>query len=544
MNPSQEQAPGYDETTPVLIVGGSLVGLSLSIFLSAHGVPSLLVERHAGISPHPRAFNFNMRTMEFFRSVGVEEAIRHKAPRDFQSSSIVRAESLAGRELHSITQDTTSSEISPISGCIIGQDALEPVLLTRAEELGGDLRFHTELLSFAEDAEGVSALIQDRAHGMKRRVRARYLVAADGHRSTIRQQLGTKTYGPGILGHQLSILFAADVQAPLRGRRLAVCFVLNSAVRKGTSLVFARNGQGFALFAPFYPDQGECEEDFTGERGIEMIRGAVGIPDLPVEILNVSSWSPAAWAAANFQQGNIFLVGDSAHVMPPAGAFGGNTGIADAYNLAWKLALTLQNHAGPELLASYTEERQPVVRHTVEQAFAMFTRFNGVPTDKPTVPITAYDSIAFGYRYHSDVVLEQERESAWCEDPHHPTGSPGTRAAHVVLARGSEQLSTVDLFGRHFVLFTGPAGEAWQKAAQSVAQRLDLPLDIYGIGEQRDFADVRQRFLDAYGLREDGAVLIRPDGFIGWRAETASAEDPTCVLEHALNSLLGRGQVQ
>ncbi len=538
MDSLQEQASAYDETTPVLIVGGSLVGLSLSIFLSWHGISSLLVERHAGISPHPRAFNFNMRTMEYFRSVGAEEAIRRKAPPDFQSSSIVRAESLAGRELHSITQDTTSSEISPVCGCIIGQDALEPVLRARAEELGGDLRFSTELTSFVQDCQGVRAVIRDRASGTERTVRARYLVAADGHRSSIRQQLGTKTYGPGILGHQLSILFAADVQGPLRGRRLAVCFVLNPSVRKGTSLVFARNGQGFALFAPFYPDQGEREEDFAGERGIEMIRGAIGIPDLPVEIINVSSWSPAAWAAANFQHETIFLVGDAAHVMPPAGAFGANTGIADAYNLAWKLALTLRGQAGPALLPSYTVERQPVVRYTVEQAFAMFTRFNGVPTDKPTVPIIEYDSIAFGYRYHSDIVLEEDEDRAWCEDPHHPSGRPGTRAPHVVLARNREQLSTIDLLGRNFVLFTGAAGETWYSAASEVARRMELPLDTYRIGEQGDLVDVDRRFLETYGVREDGAVLIRPDGFIGWRAETASTQ-PACALEQALSRLLG-----
>lgn len=539
MDSLQEQASGYDETTPVLIVGGSLVGLSMSIFLSWHGISSLLVERHAGISPHPRAFNFNMRTMEFFRAVGVEEAIRRKAPPDFQSSSIVRAESLAGRELHSITQDTTSSEISPICGCIIGQDALEPVLRARAEELGGDLRFSTELVSFEQTPEGVRAVIRDRASGAERTVQARYLVAADGNRSSIRQQLGTKTHGPGILGHQLSILFDADVRTPLRGRRLAVCFILNPSVRKGTSLVFARNGQGFALFVPFYPDQGEREEDFAGERGIEMIRAAIGIPDLPVEIINVTSWSPAVWAAASFQQENVFLVGDAAHVMPPAGAFGANTGIADAYNLAWKLALALQGQAGPALLPSYTAERQPVVRHTAEQSFAMFTRFNGVPTDKPTVPMIEYDSIAFGYRYHSDVLLEENEEQAWCEDPHHPSGRTGTRAPHVIVTRSNEQLSTIDLLGRNFVLFAGEAGEAWRQAADDVARRMELPLDAYCIGERGDLVDVDQRFLEAYGLREDGAVLIRPDGFIGWRAETASTK-PVCTLEQALSRLLGR----
>ena len=539
MDSLQEQASAFDETTPVLIAGGSLVGLSLSSFLSWHGIPSLLVERHPGISPHPRAFNFNVRTMEIFRSVGAEEAIRHKAPPDFQSSSIVRAESLVGRELHSITQDTTSSEISPTCGCIIGQDALEPVLRTHAEKLGGDIRFFTEFVSFEQDCEGVSAVIRDRASGAERTVRARYLVAADGNRSSIRQQLGTKTYGPGTLGHQLSILFDADVQTPLRGRRLAVCFILNSSVRPGTSLVFARNGQGFALFVPFRPDHGEREEDFAGERGIEMIRAAVGIPDLPVEIINVSSWSPAAWAAATFQHENVFLVGDSGHVMPPAGAFGANTGIADAYNLAWKLALTLQGHAGPALLQSYTAERQPIVRYTAEQAFAMFTSFNGVPTDKPTVPIIEYDNTAFGYRYHSDVLLEEDEERAWCEDPHHPSGHPGTRAPHVIVARNNEQISIIDLLGKNFVLFTGDAGNAWREAAVEIARRMELPLDVYSIGEQGNLVDVDRRFLAAYGVRADGAVLIRPDGFIGWRAETASPQ-PACSLEQALSLVLGR----
>src|SRR5258708_3241008 len=128
MNYPQERTSGYDETTPVLIVGGSLVGLSASLFLSWHGISSLLVERHTGISPHPRAFNFNMRTMELFRQVGTEGAIRQKAPAHFQNSSILLAESLVGRELRSFTEDTTSSDISPVAGYIIGQDALEPVL--------------------------------------------------------------------------------------------------------------------------------------------------------------------------------------------------------------------------------------------------------------------------------------------------------------------------------------------------------------------------------------------------------------------------------
>ena len=538
MNDTQK----YDETTPVLIVGGSLVGLSTSLFLSWHGIPSLLVERHAGISPHPRAFNFNERTMELFRSVGVEDAVRRKAPLHFQKSSILHAESLAGRELGSISQDTTTSELSSIAGCIIGQDALEPVLRARAEELGGDLRFHTELVSFEQDANGVNAIIRNRSTGAESTVRARYLIAADGNRGTIRQRLGIKTHGPGSLGHQMSILFSADVQAPLRGRRIAVCFVHNSAVRQGTSLVFARNGQGFALFTPYDPES-EREEDFAGERGVALVRAAVGIPDLPVEIINVRPWEVAAWAAGCFQQDRVFLVGDSAHVTPPAGAFGANTGIADAYNLCWKLALVLKEIASPELLLTYTQERQPVVRSTVEQAFCMFTSFASGPSAKKNADqILPYNAIALGYRYHSATIPSASESHEWYEDPYHPTGSPGTHAAHVSLKGNGEQLSTLDLFGQHFVLLAGTDGEAWCEAAYQVSTRLRLPLEVYRIGDGGDFADPDTRFLEAYGIESDGAVLVRPDGFIGWRAGRAD-KHPERVLEQALLYLLSRSSV-
>ncbi len=540
MNYTREQTLGYDETTPVLIVGGSLVGLSTSLFLSWHGIPSLLVERHAGTSPHPRAFNFNMRTMELFRSVGVEDAVRRKAPPDFQNSGILQAESLAGKELRWISQDTTGSTLSPVPGCIIGQDALEPVLRARAEELGGDLRFQTECVSFEQDATGVSAVIRDRTSGRERTVRARYLVAADGNHSTIRQQLGTKTYGPGSLGHQLSILFSADVQGPLRGRRLVVCFVNNPEVRKGTSLVFARNGQGFALFTPYYPEKGEREDEFVGERGIALVRGAVGVPDLPVEISNVRPWEVAAWAAACFQHERVFLVGDAAHVTPPAGAFGANTGIADASNLAWKLAMTLQGLAHPALLATYSTERQPVARHTVEQSFAMFARFAPPTVQHPPIPLVDYASVAFGYRYSVAPLSDADADANWYEDPYQPSGQPGTHAAHVVLQRHGQDgqpCSTLDLFGQHCVLLTSSQGDTWQQAAQRLAERR-LPLAVYRIGEQGDFDDVEGRFLHAYGLSASGAVLVRPDGFIAWRAASSVAH-PEPVLEHALASLLG-----
>ncbi len=535
-------ARGYDETTPVLIVGGSLVGLSMSLFLAWHGIPSLLVERHASISPHPRAFNFNLRTMELFRAVGVEKAIRQAEPEGYRNSSVLQAESLAGRELGWITQDATGNEISPVQGSITGQDLMEPILRSRAEELGGDLRFSTEMVLFERDTEGVTALIRERASGAERVVRAQYLIAADGNRSAIRQQLGIGVEGPGVQGHQLSLLFAADIQGALRGRRIAICFVNNQAVRGGTLILARGEGRGYGLYAHYRPEAGEREEEFAGARGVELVRGALGVPDLPVEIISVTPWEVAAWTAERLQEENVFLIGDAAHVTPPTGAFGANTGIADAYNLAWKMAMVLQGNAHPALLETYTQERQPIDEFTVEQAFAMFARFASPAAQKRAHQLVDYSAVAFGYRYQS-AALPVGTEVGLCyEDPQHPSGEPGTHAAHIVLQRFACKLSTFDLFGKHMVLLIGSQGEKWVCAAHRLAERLGLPLDIYHIDGQGGLVDVQGHFLTAYGIEADGAVLVRPDGFIGWRAVNAE-EHPELELEKALTRMLGRSFV-
>ncbi|MBA2395933.1 MAG: FAD-dependent monooxygenase [Ktedonobacteraceae bacterium] len=539
MSNTHAKRSGYDETTPVLIAGGSLVGLSTSLFLSWYGIPCIVLEPHAGTSPHPRAFNFNMRTMEFFRTVGAEEAIRLAQSPALQNSGILKAESLVGKELGWVTQDTTGSNISPVHGSIIGQDMLEPVLRARAGQLGADIRFNTKLVSFEQDENGVSAVIRDRTARAQRTIRARYLIAADGHRSAIRERLGIKVEGPGTLGHQISILFSTNMQEALRSRNLAVCFINNAAARQGMCLVFARSGQGFALFAPYYPDKGEHENDFCGQHGISLVREAIGIADLPVEITSVRPWEVAAWVAEHFQQGNVFLVGNAAHVSPPAGAFGANAGIADAYNLAWKLAFTLRGEAGPELLATYSTERVPVDRLMVEQSCAMFTRLSPLAHGKSVVESVDYDAIAFGYRYNTPIASDHPQDDVCYEDPHHPQGYPGSHAPHVILEHDSKQLSTLDLFGRTFVLLTGCDGGVWQDAARCMEQALGLVVASYRIGSTGDFLDPTERFLTSYGVRPNGAVLIRPDGFIGWRAQDAD-QYPAQTLEKVLRLLLGR----
>src|SRR5690348_14354375 len=174
---SISQQSNYDETTQVLIVGGGIVGLSTALFLSWRGIPSLLVERHPGTAIHPRIPGIAQPTMEMFRSVGIEDAI-HQVEAPFNmSGNLLLVESLVGQEfdvLQENVDDFFTGDSSPARGSQVAQDLLEPVIRRHAERFGGDLRFNTELVAFAQDADGITATIRERASGQTRTVRAHY----------------------------------------------------------------------------------------------------------------------------------------------------------------------------------------------------------------------------------------------------------------------------------------------------------------------------------------------------------------------------------
>ncbi|MBO0780587.1 MAG: FAD-dependent monooxygenase [Ktedonobacteraceae bacterium] len=520
-----------DEHVPVLVVGGSLVGLSMALFLSKLGIPSLLVERHAGVSTFVRAGGFNSRTLEIYRSVGLEPALREAAPEAFKEMKIVRVETLAGRELGIFLENSSEYAMaaSPLRGSIIPQNLLEPLLREHARTLGADLRFGTECVSFEQHTDGVSAVIRDLASGQERRVRSSYLVAADGNRSPIGKELGIDAQGPGTLAYQMNILFRADLRAPLRGRRLLACYVAS------VQGLYAGDEDGGLLSVAYDPEK-ESEHDFLGERGIEVVRTAMGVPDLRVEILGTRTWEMADRLADHFQQGSVFLAGDAAHVMPPTGAYGANTGIADAHNLAWKLAFVLKGKAGTGLLETYEPERRAASRLAMEQALLHYVeRLHPERAAQASVEKIAYDIPIFGYIYHSAAVLSED--TALYEDPQSPSGRPGTRAPHVALERDGKPLSILDLFGHDFVLLIGAEGADWHEAAEACAQRLGIALDTYRVGA--DILDIDGCFGSRYGIAPSGATLVRPDGFIAWRVQEAS-QPPVQELSQVLIQVLCR----
>jgi hypothetical protein len=268
-------------------------------------------------------------------------------------------------------------------------------------------------------------------------------------------------------------------------------------------------------------------ENITEERALELLRAAIGVPDIPVVIEDMAKWRAEADSAERYQDGRVFLAGDAAHVVPPNGGFGGNTGVQDAHNLAWKLAFVLQGKAGPGLLDTYDEERRPIGELTVEQAYARYvTRVAPYLGTEGMQALVDDFSMEIGYRYNSAaVVLDPDDDRALHQHPRESKGRPGSRAPHVFIEHAGERISTLDLFGRNFVLLLAPGGEAWRGAAGAAAGELGLPLDSHVIPEQD--------FPDAYGITGAGAVVVRPDGVVGWRAL-----DATRATERAMREVL------
>ncbi len=538
-----------DHRVPVLIVGGSLVGLATSWFLSRHGIDHLLVEKHAGTSTHPRGRGINVRSMELFRTSGVEAEIRSAAAVLAGNHGILQGASLTGDDAEWLFREIDPggqlARISPSGWCLCSQNDIEPVLAAGSRACGADLRFSTELLSFAQDASGVTAIVKDRTTGEHSTVRADYLVAADGPRSPVREQLRIGQTGNGELFHNVSVTFTSrQLSAIVGDRRFIVCYL--TAPGADGALLPVDNEEHWVFHAPWHPDEGETLEDFTDERTAEHIRRAVGAPDLDVEITGKAPWHAAERVAERYSDGRVFLAGDSAHEMSPTGAFGSNTGIQDAHNLAWKLAAVLNGWAGPGLLTTYGTERLPVARSTSERASARSAEHShpgyapapGAGGGRQGGVLT----VAMGYGYPDGAVLGTDPDRPVVPERMALNADPGTRAPHLWVTRAGERVSTLDLYERSLVLLCAE-NTPWRDAATKIAADMSVPLDAYAIGSGPCADLVPEEGADwagTHGTDGDGALLVRPDGFVAWRSQGA-VRDPETTLREVLTEVLRRG---
>ncbi|HEY5207833.1 MAG TPA: FAD-dependent monooxygenase [Stellaceae bacterium] len=529
-----------DEEIPVLIAGGGLVGLSTAMFLARHGISSLAIERLRNVSPLPRAAHFHMRTLELYRACGIEDEVKAQSLVEFEPEGAVAAfDTLAGKQIAAFVPSLNEGveAVSPSRRLFITQPGLEPILRRRAEKAGARVQDGTEIIGIDQDADGVTATVKDVDTGKEQKIRAKYLVGADGAHSAVRDLLRIPFDGRGVFSNSITIYFQADVASLMAGRNVSVQYILNPRL-SGFFRLDKDMKSGFLCVNTVgdtsKPEAANAAADVSEPRLIELVRDGVGVADIPVKIVGVSRWRSVSDVARHYQVGRAFIAGDAAHLMPPNGGFGGNTGIHDAHNLAWKLAYALKGWA-PDLPSTYEAERRPVGKFTVEQAYSRYvTRSAAYLGAKDFEPVAHDFNIEVGYLYHSPAILSEPGDDKLHELPSESFGRPGSRAPHLWVERDGQRVSTLDLFGTNFTLLAAPDGGAWAAAASRLS---NPPVDAFVVG--RDVTDPGRQFAEAYGLSSTGPVLVRPDGFVAWRAKDAAA-DPDQALSAAMRTLLMR----
>ena len=556
---------------PVLICGGGPVGLSAAILLARLGVRSVLVERHPSTTDHPKARGFFTRTMEILRPWGIEASLREQALPS-GAFRFIWVESLAGREIGRVEppQRDIPGPHSPTYVCMAAQDAFEAELRHHADTYPEiELQFNTELTAFEQDGTGVTATLRDRHSEQIHTVRASYMIAADGASSRIREALSIGMVGLGELDQNIiiNIHFRAELGPWVRGRP-AVGYISSQG---NGALLWAHGTDRWLALHAFQPARGERPEDFTPERCLDLARRAVGIPDLPVELINTAFWRRTAQVAERFQADRVFLAGDAAHRFPPTGGFGANTGIQDVHNLAWKLAAVLSGWANPTLLETYHEERRPVAEANTD-----FSVTNGRRWEAARQAIVSGDDAAvaralkeqvkhldsegqdLGFWYGSGALISDGTAPPTADSQAYlPSARPGSRAPHLWLRPSARlgsrpvamglhhgdpetaQISTLDLFHSGLTLLTGSGAKTWRDAGSQEARALAIPFAAFGVGPAGDFDVVEGNWAELYGVETGGAVLVRPDGHVAWRSRGSETE-PRKVMRTALVTVTRR----
>ncbi|RGP80701.1 2,4-dichlorophenol 6-monooxygenase [Fusarium longipes] len=505
------------EETSVLIVGGGLSGLTTAVALGTFGVPTILLERRPEHMKHPRADGFNPTTVEIFRSLGFSKTSIPEKHFGFKLQR-VRVHSLTGEWYEELAwnpqkQDETEASkpleegFSPYRGASMPQDLLEPILVQKAIDVGVDIRLSHEFVNLNQYEDNITCNVKVR-NGPSYDIIAKYLVAADGHRSPVREALGVARSGHGHVSSVKSVLFRSPDLAPYLSRG-PTQFTIDQSDLKAFMIAY-QDGR-LVLHLP-------NDREFTDSMLESLTRQAVGGSNVGIEFIESRQWDLAALIADRFTVGRVFLIGDAAHSLPPnRGGYGANTGVGDAYNLAWKLSQVVKCSSTPELLSTYEDERLPVAWLRHDQIFARsdFKTLQKDTKSSDSISVEALPDAAveFGQIYRSRGFIGANVSLPSAQTPDTWAGQPGTRAPHVRIQHNDQSISTLQFFGKNWVLLS--VSGSWQSAVTELAGR--LPIDILFHQVQNGPLYNCSQFLESYGLSEDGCSLVRPDGYVAWR---------------------------
>jgi 2,4-dichlorophenol 6-monooxygenase len=577
-----------DVETDVLIVGSGPAGGAAALMLSTYGVPNIVATKYARLADTPRAHITNQRTMEVLRDAGIEERVVAQATPQRLMGQTPFCTSLAGEELGRLhtwythpSRQADHDLASPSSMCDMPQHLMEPVLTDAAIARGTRLRYDTEYLSLTQDADGVTATVRDRLRGDEYRIRARYLIGADGGRSKVAEDIGLPMVGRMGVAGSINILFEADLSRYVAYRPSILYWVLQTGAEVG--------GIGMGLVRCVRPwhewlivwgyDINGAPPDLTEQYARQVAHRLIGDESVPLTVKSSSLWTVNHLYAEKYHTGRVFCAGDAVHRHPPSNGLGSNTSIQDAYNLAWKLKLVLSGAAGPELLESYSAERAPIGRQIVNRANQsigetgrIFQALGLLSTEDPeqmranmaarklpgaepekqrqllreAVEFKNYEfnthGVELNQRYRSGAVVSDgtpmpvnPRDDELYQ---HPTTWPGAKVPHAWLGRGTERLSTLDVGGHgRFTLLTGIGGQPWIDAADALGAALGIDISGVTIGPGGDYEDLYGDWAALREVADSGCVLLRPDNYVGFRSPSLRP-DPRDALGTALRRIL------
>jgi 2,4-dichlorophenol 6-monooxygenase len=584
--------------TRVLIVGGGGAGLTTSMLLSQLGIDHILVSALSHTSLLPKAHVLNQRTMEIFEEVGVAERIfaRSTPPENMKATAwyagVAGNHDGYGRRLGHLEvwgggyTDPDFIAASPFRTANLPQIRLEPLLKQRAEELGGDIRFGHEVMGYQQDADSVTAEIKVRESGDVYRVRADYLLGCDGGR-TIGKLAGIELEGQRDLMRMVSSHISYDFSKLLKDEDVLIRWLVNpdfgGSFASGVLVPMGPNNWGtkseeWVLHLQFAMDDESARDD---SKVLERMRATLGIPDFAPVIHYISRWTMEGVLANKFQSGRVLVVGDAGHRHPPTGGLGLNSAVHDAYNLCWKLAAVLRGKAGPGLLETYGAERRPVdganVEAAVNAALNHFTidralllspektaeqNWSEIRPLWEDLPNSAqkrhalnsaivsqtmefrHHNVEFGYVYNSKAVVGDGTPPRVPVDKvriYEPSTKPGHPLPHAWIEREGKRVALNTLVhGGKFVLIAGENGQPWVAAAQKIAKQFGIDLTAVRIGIlEGDYVDARCAWTKQREISPEGAVIVRPDRYVGFRSAGAVA-DPEGALSAALRQILDR----
>lgn len=508
---------------PVLIVGAGPIGLALAAYLGGNSIETILIEKNEDVLGSAKMIVVSMRTMEFCRSLGISDAVRHWGfPLDHGLDSIF-VTGLQGFELGRVKAPSLRTEydtpFSPERERPCPQTWFDPILQKKAQSHPSvSLQYQSTLSSFQQFEDHVECEIH-RSNGEVEIIRSSYLVGCDGYSSSVRETLGIELDGNKHLDFSMSVYLRIPdlLESHSIGDAYRYIFVDETGVWSVLTTIDGHNLYRLQLIGANEVDVLKLDIDVAIKRCIGSF--------VPYEITDISRWVRKSTCAQKFSSGRVFIAGDSAHAHPPNGGLGMNTGILDAWDLGWKLSAKIQGWGGDRLLESYDLERRPASFRATQESLKNYHRLVGKPSyigldDSGTdgeikrralgQKLVADNEKAWravgihiGHVYSpSPIVIEDGQFQRDGDEDYEPSSRPGARAPHVWL---SNQDSILDLFGFWFTLLNFSDINADEFLVS--ADKLKMPLKIEVIMNQQ-----------AKSMYEKNLVLVRPDGHVCWRS--------------------------